>query len=108
MEQSAVYIFGDEWLYNHGIKHDIHGYINKTYGRYRYDFKIDKTYVEIWGYSPDNKTDIAIDYNENRSAKEKIYKELNLDLINIESSLFTGNSFDKINENFESIFSRFI
>jgi hypothetical protein len=97
----------DEWLYNHGIKHDVHGYINRNYGNYRYDFKIGDTYIEIWGYPPDSNYEMAIAYTEKRKIKEKIYTDLNLTLIGLEASFFNG-SVEKVEQRISETFSKFI
>lgn len=82
----------DEWLYSQGIKHDVHGYINRERSRCRYDFKIGDTYVEIWGYAKDNTFPIAVEYNEKRKLKEHLYAELGLKMISLEASFFAGSS----------------
>ncbi len=97
----------DEWLYAHGIEHEVHGYIDRAYGKYRYDFKIRDAYVEIWGYSEKNKTDLAVEYREKRKLKEELYKQLNLHLISLESSFFSGST-DAVENRIAETFANFV
>lgn len=97
----------DEWLYSHGIRHDVHGYIDRSRWKYRYDFKIDNTYIEIWGYSRNNRTEIGKEYNEKRKLKEQIYYELKADLISLELEFFANGQKD-IEDRIESVFGRFV
>jgi hypothetical protein len=97
----------DEWLYAHGIEHTVHGFISRAHGRYRYDFKIGDTYVEIWGYEPHNKTEFVHEYNAKRKVKEAIYDELKLPRMDLEATLFAG-SVEKVNEKIHEMFRKFI
>jgi hypothetical protein len=97
----------DEWLHEHGIRHDVHGYIDRKHGKYRYDFKIGDTYVEVWGYSKTCTIEHAEEYNEKRKLKEELYTKLNLDLISLEGEFFLGSS-DVVKERIAGMFSRFI
>lgn len=56
---------------------------------YKFDFKIENYYFEIWGYSPNCKSKIGLIYNQKRKLKENLYKDLNLNLISIEGKIFS-------------------
>jgi len=77
----------DEFLYSRDISHEVNGYIHKGLP-YRFDFKINDFYIELWGYEKNRKTPRCDKYNKRRQKKEKLYKELDLKLINIESGVF--------------------
>lgn len=78
----------DEFLYNHGIQHEVGGLIAPGVSQYRYDFKIGESYIEIWGYESDRTDGICGAYNKKRKEKEEFYKLNNLHLISIDCEFF--------------------
>jgi hypothetical protein len=94
--QSSYEYLLDEFLYHHKIQHDVGGIICDKYN-FRYDFKIGNIYVEIWGYNSGNRYK---SYAERRIKKEKLYNELNLNLVSLEADWFKSplieNKFKKI------------
>ncbi len=86
LNSSNEFLF-DEFLYSRGIQHEVNGLINDK-SKYRFDFKIEDYYVEIWGYDFDRGGKICDIYNNKRSKKEEFYKHHNLKLISIEGSVF--------------------
>ncbi len=92
---SSYEVILDNFLYLNNIPFQYEGKIVEN-KRYKYDFKINDIYIEIWGYQ--NQADYRSElYNKKRILKEKVYKENNLKLISIEYNLFEKNT-DKINE----------
>jgi hypothetical protein len=103
--QSANEYLFDEYLYSRGIRHDVGDLIHPSYP-YRYDFKIDDNYFEIWGYEDNRKENKrCIRYNEKRKIKEELYAKLGYKLTSIEAKDFKRPlneielSFDNILEN---------
>lgn len=92
----------DEFLYANKIPHEVHGLISEQH-KYRYDFKIGDTYIEIWGYSNENGKFIR--YNKSRLQKEKLYQKLNYKLISIEGNIF-HKPIDWIEDYFKKIISQ--
>lgn len=80
---STYEIVFDWYLWSRGIKHEVHGLISPNF-RYRFDFKVQDIYFEIWGL--DNEK-----YMNKRIKKENLYQELKLNLISIEKELFEQN-----------------
>jgi hypothetical protein len=93
--RSSLELIVDEFLYSRDINHEIDGIISKDF-KYRYDFKIGTTFVEIWGYG-------GKDYLNRRVKKEKLYELEKSKLISIEQSAFEGD----VEKNLQEIFSRF-
>lgn len=91
----------DEFLFANGIPHEVGGKICEN-RNYRYDFKIEDNYIEIWGYEKNKLSEISIDYNKKREAKESLYSELNLKLISIEGTIFKSFK-DELSQKFTSI-----
>lgn len=91
-------VFLDEYLYSRQIEHTIQDKPFKD-KKYRCDFKVKNTYIEIWGLNDD-------DYLDKRKIKEKLYQENNLHLISIEYTFFKC-TFDqltiKLNGMFEEL-----
>lgn len=77
----------DEFLYSRNIPHSVNGLIHHEYN-YRYDFKINDVFVEIWGFERNRKQKRCIKYNKRRDKKEKIYKMYGLKLLSIECEIF--------------------
>lgn len=96
----------DEYLSSRNIKHEVDEVILPCKSKYRFDFKINDFYVEIWGYS---KSDLSTKqkryYNHKRTIKELFYKNNNLKLISIEADVFK-QPIDKIVMCLDSIFSK--
>lgn len=90
----------DEFLFSRKIPHEVNGLILNT--KYRYDFKVNDVYIEIWGYEKDRKQKRCINYNERRKIKEQIYLKNNLKLLSIECSVFK-NPIKQIFEYLEKI-----
>ena len=91
----------DEYLYHHGIEHEVDGKISNL-TNHRYDFKIKDFFIEIWGYE-NSKTERCEKYQEKRKIKESIYKKLNLKMISIEKDVFS-KSLEQINIYFDRLF----
>lgn len=62
----------DCYLTNKGINYEGEGKLGSS--NYKYDFKIDDCYIEIWGYPESNVSPLAIKYNERKNKKIKLYK----------------------------------
>lgn len=88
----------DEYLYSRNIPHDANKKIHPNH-KYKYDFKVNDIYFEIWGFDTRNKK-----YIKNRKIKEHLYKELNLKLISIEYTEFLKPISD-IEKNLDSLFA---
>lgn len=95
----------DEYLYARGIEHSVGEKISPDFN-YRYDFKINDYYVEIWGYENNRDNKRCDLYNQKREKKEQLYKDLNLKLISIEGSLFQ-NKPETIEQKLDEIFSSY-
>lgn len=96
----------DEFLYSRGIPHDVNGVIDKNASRrYRYDFKVEDFFVEVWGLHEEklhyNKINAA--YKKTRLKKEEFYRINNFKLISIESDVFK-NKLDIVEETLSKIF----
>jgi hypothetical protein len=89
----------DEFLYSRNIKHLPEGLIDKNYN-YRYDFKVDDYFIEIWGY---RHTKHVAHYIKKRKFKERLYRKLKLKLIPVEFQLFNGDN-ATIERNLEKLF----
>lgn len=96
---STLELIVDWYLWSRDIKHSVHGRISSM-RKYKYDFKIDDFYVEVWGLSGTKKCD----YDSNRLKKEELYKTLNLNLISIEKEIFE-KPFLEIEKSLDAIFS---
>lgn len=84
------------YLHSRGIKHEVHGRIHPEYN-YKYDFKINDFYIEIWGYSEnDHSSYITRDYNNRKKIKKELYKSLNLKLVSLESDLFSHKNINNL------------
>jgi hypothetical protein len=92
----------DEYLYSRNIEHSVDKIIHDEYN-YRYDFKINDTFIEIWGFEKGRKHQRCIEYNKKRLKKEALYKKYKLKLISIEQSLFK-KPLSQIFEYLDSIF----
>lgn len=98
---SSYELLFDNFLFANEIPHEVNKRIcNKT--QHRYDFKIGENYIEIWGFPDEPNNKIYEVYNEKRKIKEQLYKELNLNLIPIEESVFKQKS-EKIEQEFKEI-----
>lgn len=62
-------------------------------------------HVELWGYLKTNKTKIAVEYNKVRKEKETLYKQLGINYISIEPSIFYKMNYNKIQKSLTEIFS---
>lgn len=91
------YLF-DEFLYLNNIPHEVDGLIHES-KKYRYDFKIGKYYIEIWGLSSNRSNKIVKEYHKKRLLKEKLYHDEKLDLISIEAAVF-NKTINEIEEYF--------
>lgn len=80
------YLF-DEFLFSRNIPHSVGGKVSALHN-YKYDFKINDYLIEIWGFEKTGKSKMSISYNKKRQIKEKLYKDLNLNLISIEGTIF--------------------
>lgn len=87
--RSSFEFFVDNFLFGRGIPHSVDGYIDKSKSNYRYDFKIENKFIEVWGYSKNN-TKISRQYNLVRKLKERFYKDNNLDVISFNPDDFKG------------------
>lgn len=87
VNSSYEFIF-DEFLYSRGIQHDVGLLIDPASDRkFKYDFKIDDNYFEIWGYG-ENENEISKFYMHRKKEKIDFYTERNLKLIHIEYDFF--------------------
>lgn len=93
----------DEFMFYNNVPHEVNGLINKEKCNYRYDFKVDDYYFEIWGYEKRENNKICQFYNKKREIKEQIYKELGYKLISIEAFVFKQN-FNEIENYFKNLF----
>jgi hypothetical protein len=87
----------DWFLSSRGIAHEVNGIINEKYG-FRYDFKVGKYYIEIWGFS-------RPEYYQVKKIKCSIYKKLNLNLISLEKDFF-AKPLKMIESNLNDLFSQ--
>jgi hypothetical protein len=95
----------DEFLYSRGIEHEVNGIIHCDY-KYKFDFKIDNVYFEIWGFEKNRKHPRCVKYAKKRKIKENLYKKLGLQLIGIECDVFR-QPVEAIFQHFESICKTF-
>ena len=91
----------DNYLYVNKIPHKVNEEICPE-SKYRYDFKIDDYYIEIWGYEKDRTGYVHDLYNKKRILKEELYKNNNLKLISIEAELFK-NPTEKVKSYFDEL-----
>lgn len=105
MRSSYEFLF-DEFLYSRGIPHEVGEKIPGS--NYRYDFKIDDHYIEIWGFDKKSGSS-AINWKNryliSRKKKEIHYKNSNLKLISIEAAVF-NQPMDKIEAFFVTTFDK--
>lgn len=80
------YLF-DEFLSHHKVPHEVNGLIHPDYN-YRFDFRVEDVFVEIWGYAKSSKWQVAEQYNDKRKTKESLYKMLGLKLLSVEGDVF--------------------
>ena len=100
----------DNYLSYNNIKHFSEGLISTSHARkYQFDFKLilnneKEVFVEIWGYTR-NRNKQEKDYHEKRLKKEKVYQDLELNLIGIPADIYE-KSFVEIYDYFsKSIFN---
>jgi hypothetical protein len=83
----------DNYLSYNNIKHLSEGLISQRHSRkFQFDFKLKlnnkkDVFVEIWGYTR-NRNKQEKDYHEKRLIKEKVYRDLNLNLIGIPADIY--------------------
>ncbi len=92
--QSGNEYIVDEFLYNHGIQHEVGGLIAPGVNQYKYDFKIGEYYLEIWGYESNRIDGICGVYNKKRKEKEEFYRSKSLKLISINAEFFQQSAKD--------------
>lgn len=95
--RSSYEFFIDNFLFLYGIKHSVDGYIIKTNSNFRYDFKINNLYIEVWGY-PNSNDNIAKAYQTRKQLKEELYQVNQLTFIS-----FYPNDFNKYPKNIEKM-----
>ncbi len=104
---SSYEVIVDNFLFDKKIPHEVDQKIHRDYF-YKYDFKIDDYFIEIWGYDTNRKRHKRTDrYRERRKIKEQLYTDLGLKLIPIEGKIFDDNS-KNIESKLETIFSHWI
>jgi hypothetical protein len=83
----------DNYLSYNNIEHLSEGLISQNHDiKYLYDFKLKlrnkkDVFVEIWGYTR-NRNKQEKEYHEKRIKKEKVYNDLNLNLIGIPADIY--------------------
>lgn len=108
--RSTYELFFDNFLFYNNIKHSTEGLIpNQESSKYLYDFKIELNnciiYVEVWGYSRE-RNKIEVEYVKKRKLKEDVYKNLGLNLMNIEDVVFE-RSFEDIYNHFTTLIKKY-
>lgn len=103
LNSSYEYIF-DEFLYSYGIPHEVDKYINLELGKYRYDFKVNDIYFEIWEYSEDKNNSRSKLYCKKKELKLEIYRKNNLNLVSIDGEFI--KTCNNIEEYFKEIFNK--
>ena len=86
----------DEFLTSRKIPHEVDGKISPKHN-YRYDFKVGDYFVEIWGLTARK------EYEEKRKIKERLYCDLGLKCVSVESHLFEQSS-EEIDSSLSAIF----
>lgn len=108
--KSQYELIFDNILNFYQLEYDYESLISlETKKKYKYDFKLKDLnqkdiYVEIWGYNEKHLTDRAIVYNKKRIQKKKIYKDLNLKLIEIDAHKLLNGSLNFAYNNISKIF----
>lgn len=77
---------------------------------YRTDFYLtdNDIYIEIWGYNEDYESELSTNYNIRKQEKLKIYKDNNLNLIEINGYEFENLSYEKIIKRFYDLLSQLV
>jgi len=95
----------DEYLLSIGVSHVPNTRFHPDPKRkFTCDQKIDKLYIEIWGYGKNDKSSRAERYQRKRKKKESIYRDLDLELVSIEKEFFL-RSYPEIEKGLDSLFS---
>lgn len=99
---SSYELIVDEYMYSRGIKHEIHVPVKQ----YFTDFKLDKKFIEVWGWNTKDKTLLGKKYNKNRNRKELFYKNNAINFYSIEGSVFNNYyyNFKKIENHLDEFF----
>lgn len=87
--RSSYEFFMDNYLYKHGIKHNVDGYIDKKSSNFRYDFKVSGFFIEVWGY-PHTESLISQRYFAVKANKEVFYKSRGFTAITFTPDDFSG------------------
>ena len=96
--KSQYELLFDNILNFYNVDYDYESLIsNKSLKKYKYDFKVinlngEDIYIEIWGYNEKHTTERGYLYNKKRLDKVKLYKKLNLRLIEIDGHKFLNGS----------------
>ena len=96
--KSQYELLFDNILNFNNVDYDYESLIsNKSLKKYKYDFKVinlngEDIYIEIWGYNEKHTTERGYLYNKKRLDKVKLYKKLNLRLIEIDGHKFLNGS----------------
>lgn len=103
--RSGYELLLDEYLFARGIPHEVDGFVPDS--KYRFDFKVKDTYIEIWGFNRNRKYNdnkVARHYQAKRKNKELHYKEKGLHLVSFEENFF-NRTLVSIEAQLDSIFS---
>jgi hypothetical protein len=88
--RSSYEFYMDNFLYSHGIRHTVDCPIDKHASNFRYDFKVNNYYFEVWGY-PNSNSIISREYHITKKLKESFYQSRGLTVITFNHNDFTGN-----------------
>jgi Fe2+ or Zn2+ uptake regulation protein len=105
VKSSYEYIL-DEYLFSRGIPHEVDKLISEDVDDldYRYDFKIDDHFIEIWGYEERENNSRCEKYKIKRIKKEDFYKKLGVSLISLDHLFFKKKS-EEIEVELDKIFA---